>query len=248
MKKKLQYIVVVPARYASKRLPGKPLKDIKGLPMIVRTCFQCFKVINSEQLYVATDDARIEKVCKKYGIQTIITKKKCLTGTDRVAEVAKKIKALNYINVQGDEPIFNPIDLKKIIKYTLLKKNSVLLGYTKITNKNDYINRHVPKIVFDKNKKLLYASRSPMPFYNKKNKICSWRQVLTYSFPRSILLQFSKKNKKGFFEKLEDIEILRFLEMGVQVQLINMSNKSKSVDTKKDLIFVRKNSTKFKIK
>ncbi len=110
------FIVVIPARFGSKRLPGKPLKKILGIPMIIRTSMQCLKVVKRSQLIVATDDKRIQKCCKKYSINSILTSKNCKTGTDRVAEVAKKIKARNYINVQGDEPIFNPDDLSKMLK------------------------------------------------------------------------------------------------------------------------------------
>jgi len=238
--KKLKYLVVIPARYSSTRLPGKPLIDICGLPMIIRTCRQCLKTVPSKNLIVATDDKRVVKCCEKSGIQTILTSKRCLTGTDRVAEVARKIKVKHYINVQGDEPIFNPNDLKKIIKETFSKKKEILLGYTKIRKKSDYNNKSVPKIVFDKNKNLLYASRAPIPS-SKENKIIqSWRQVLAYSFPRKKLLQFAKIKKKLNFEKFEDIEILRFLEMGYRVKLVKMSSKSCSIDTRKDLKFIRK--------
>jgi 3-deoxy-manno-octulosonate cytidylyltransferase (CMP-KDO synthetase) len=111
------FIVVLPARMHSKRLHGKPLIKIGGLPMIIRTYFQCLKAVNKKLIYIATDNVKIKKVCNLYGAQCILTSKKCLTGTDRVAEVSKKIKAKFYINVQGDEPFFNPADLKKIILY-----------------------------------------------------------------------------------------------------------------------------------
>ena len=86
------YLIIIPARYNSKRLPGKPLLDINGVPMLVRTYNQCRKAVPASKIIVATDDKRIEKVCKKNQINSIITSKKCLTGTDRIAEVAKKIK------------------------------------------------------------------------------------------------------------------------------------------------------------
>ena len=86
----MKYIVVIPARYKSERLPGKPLINIGGLPMIVRTYNQCAKVVNRENIIVATDNNKIKKVCDQYNIQSMITSNKCLTGTDRVAEVAKK--------------------------------------------------------------------------------------------------------------------------------------------------------------
>ena len=93
------YLIIIPARYNSKRLPGKPLIDIKGVPMIVRTFNQCRKAVPASKIIVATDDKRIKKVCSKNGINSILTSKKCLTGTDRIAEVSKKIKKKFYINL-----------------------------------------------------------------------------------------------------------------------------------------------------
>ena len=119
----MKFIVVIPARYKSKRLPGKPLVKIGGLPMIVRTYNQCKKVVKNDQIIVATDSVKIKKVCDEYKINSLITSSKCLTGTDRVAEVAKKINCNFYINVQGDEPFFNPYDLKKLIN--IAKKNQM---------------------------------------------------------------------------------------------------------------------------
>lgn len=240
MQKKFDYIVVVPARYSSKRLPGKPLKLICGVPMIIRTCLQCLKVVEKSSLIVATDDQRIIECCKKYHIKSILTSKKCKTGTDRVAEVAKKIKVRNYINVQGDEPLFNPLDLKKMIVAARSKKGGVLLGYAGIKNKNDYYNRNVPKVAFDNNENLLYASRSSIPFSLNSKNLKAWRQILVYSFPREKLIKFSLVKKKSNFESLEDIEILRFLELGEKIRLIKMSSKSHPVDTIADLKFVRK--------
>ena len=112
----MKYIVVIPARYRSERLPGKPIANIGGLPMIVRTYNQCRKVVSKDKIIVATDSLKIKKVCDKYNINSIITSDKCLTGTDRVAEIARKINCKFYINVQGDEPFFNPSDLKKLIE------------------------------------------------------------------------------------------------------------------------------------
>ena len=240
MPKNENFIIVIPARYSSTRLPGKPLKNILGLPMIIRTSFQCLKVVKKSQLIVATDDKRIKECCDKYSINSMITSKKCKTGTDRVAEVAKKIKVANYINVQGDEPIFNPLDLKKMINKSKYNKDKVLLGYTKINNKVHFKNKNIPKIVFDKKENLLYASRSLIPLSKKGKTAECWRQVLVYSFPRSRLLEFNKIKKKTPLEKLEDIEILRFLENGISVKLIKMSNKSYPVDTLQDLIKVKK--------
>tara|TARA_Y100000768_G_C23919163_1_gene653955 strand:- start:68 stop:820 length:753 start_codon:yes stop_codon:yes gene_type:complete len=248
MRRNSNFIVVIPARFGSKRLPGKPLKKILGIPMVIRTSMQCLKVVKRSQLIVATDDRRIQKCCKKYSINSILTSKNCKTGTDRVAEVAKKIKVKNYINVQGDEPIFNPIDLKNMIKQAKKNRNKILLGYTKIENKINIGNKNIPKVVFDKNENLLYASRNPIPFVNLNKSCKSWRQVLVYSFPRVEVLKFYNMRKKTFLEEKEDIEILRFLEIGSKVKLVKMTNKSHPVDTMKDVHQVEKFLKNEKIK
>jgi len=131
----MKYLVVIPARYQSKRLPGKPLAKIGGLPMIVRTYNQCIKVVSKDKVIIATDSFKIKKVCDEYKIKSLITSSKCLTGTDRVAEVAKKIKCSFYINVQGDEPFFNPNDLKMLINEARKKPNEIINGYTEIKEK-----------------------------------------------------------------------------------------------------------------
>ena len=109
-------VIIIPARYKSTRFPGKPLALIKKIPMIVRVLNICSKVLPKKKIFVATDDIKIFNVVKNSGYNALITSKKHKTGTDRVAEAAKKIKAKIYINVQGDEPLINPRDIKKIIE------------------------------------------------------------------------------------------------------------------------------------
>jgi|TARA_B100001939_G_scaffold164722_1_gene142009 3-deoxy-manno-octulosonate cytidylyltransferase (CMP-KDO synthetase) len=231
----MKYIIVIPARFKSKRLPGKPLANIGGLPMIVRTYNQCKKVVSENKIIVATDSLKIKNVCNEYNIKSIITSNKCLTGTDRVAEVAKKIKCNFYINVQGDEPFFNPNDLKILIKEAEKKPNEVINGYTEIKNKKLFFSSSIPKVVFDKNGYLLYMSRGPIPSNKALEFRKAWRQVCAYSFPRKALIDFTKTKNKTPIELLEDIEILRFLENGYKVKMIKMSNKSLAVDNNEDL-------------
>jgi 3-deoxy-manno-octulosonate cytidylyltransferase (CMP-KDO synthetase) len=231
----MKYIVVIPARYKSKRLPGKPLADIGGLPMIVRTYNQCAKVISKDKIVVATDNLKIKNVCDEHNIKSIITSNNCLTGTDRVAEVAKKIKCNFYINVQGDEPFFNPNDLKMLIKEAKKKPNEVINGYTEINDKKLFFSSSIPKVVFDKKGYLLYMSRGPIPSNKALEFKKSWRQVCAYSFPRKALFDFANSKNKTPIESLEDIEILRFLEKGYKVKMIKMSNKSLAVDNNEDL-------------
>ena len=237
---KKNFLIVIPARYKSSRLLGKPLINILGIPMLVRTFKQCQKVTSSENIIVATDDKRISSLCIKNKIKYIMTSKKCLTGTDRVAEVAKKNKAKFYINVQGDEPLCNPNDLKKIINYSKRYPNKIFNGYTKIKEKKLFLSSNIPKVVFRKDGRLLYMSRAAIPTTKEKFFVQAWRQVCIYSFPYKALLAFAAKRKKTKLESIEDCELVRFLELGFDVQMISMSNKSIAVDTKQDLAKVKK--------
>lgn len=231
---------VIPARFKSKRLPGKPLKNILGVPMIIRTAKQCLKVIKRENLFVVTDDNRIINLCKKNNINVIKIKAKCLTGTDRVAQFAKNKNFTNCINVQGDEPILNTKDLKKIISFTKKNPNQIFGGYCKIKNIKDYLNPSIPKVVFDNNKNLLYMSRASIPSNKKLKFIKGYKQIGIYSYPKKSLRKFITTKKKTPLEKMEDIELLRFLEMNINIKMIEMSDKSISVDHPQDIKKVEK--------
>jgi|TARA_Y100000389_G_C17465886_1_gene525496 3-deoxy-manno-octulosonate cytidylyltransferase (CMP-KDO synthetase) len=229
-----KFFVVIPARLKSTRLPNKPLIKIKGKELILRTYEQCVKAVNKKQIIVATDSQKILNFCKKNNINGIITSKKCLTGTDRVAQVAKKIKADFYINLQGDEPFFNPKDLKKIINYALKNPNQIVNGYSNINDKISFRNPSIPKVVFDKNNYLIYMSRAAIPTTKKNDFKKAWRQICVYSFPRKVLLK-SNRSKKTPIEQIEDIEILNFIENGYKVKMLKLSNSSLAIDTPQDL-------------
>jgi len=235
----MKYAVIIPARLNSKRLNRKPLLKIKGIPLIVRTYNQCKKVIQEKNIYVATDSKEIEKICKKNKIKTILTPKTCLTGTDRVYYASKKVKAGHYVNLQGDEPLFNPRDIIKIINESKKYPQEIITGYCKIKCEEEYRSFNIPKVVFSKDKYLMYASRAAIPS-NKKNKfIYGYRQVCIYVFPKKKLSLFFS-NHKTKIEKTEDIEYLRLVEKGIKIKCTELSNKSISVDTIKDLKLVKK--------
>ncbi len=236
----MNYYLVIPARFKSKRLPGKPLLDICGIPMIIRTFNQCKKVVPASKIIVATDDKRIEDRCKKEGIKTLMTSKNCLTGTDRIAQVAKKFKANFYLNIQGDEPLCNPADIKKLLKEALKFPKLIINGYTQIKDKKLFYSGHIPKLVFRNDGRLLYQSRAPIPTTKDKKFVKSWRQVCIYSLPYKPLMKFYSTKKKTQLELMEDCELLRFLELGYEIKMIRMSDKSISVDTKESLNEVRR--------
>ena len=230
----MNYYLVIPARYSSKRFPGKPLVNICGIPMIIRTFNQCKKVVPISKILVATDDKRIRRVCEENKIKVVMTSKNCLTGTDRIARF-KKFKANFYLNVQGDEPLCNPSDLKKLLRFAIKNPNKIINGYTEIKDIRLFKSGHIPKVVFRKDGRLLYQSRAPIPTTKNKKFIKAWRQVCIYSFPYKLLKKFNSIKKKTPLEKIEDCELLRFLEIGYEIKMIKMSDKSIAVDTKKNL-------------
>ena len=233
-------VIVIPARYESSRLLGKPLIDLNGKTLLFRTYEQCCKAVKKEFVYVATDDERIYDYCIKRKIQVEWTSKNCLTGTDRVAEFANLVKAKSYINVQGDEPLMNPEDIIKVINAVTQFPNDIINGYAAIEEEEQYLSLTIPKVVFRPDKRLLYMSRSSIPG-NKSGKFKkSWRQICVYGFPRDTLIEFAKQKDKLTLEAEEDIEILRFLELGYEVRMLELSSDSVAVDTPEDADRVRK--------
>lgn len=203
--------------------------------MIVRTWRQCASATDPTRIFVATDDSRVADTCAAEGIQTIMTSEACLTGTDRVAEAASNLDADTIINVQGDEPLFNPDDIRDLIQFVEKNPNTVVNGYCPIKTAEDYFSPHVPKVVVSADGQLLYMSRAPIPGNKQGAFQMAWRQVCAYSFPKEALAVFAAHGTKTPLEKQEDIEILRFLELGYPIMMIPMSDNSIPVDNPQDL-------------
>jgi 3-deoxy-manno-octulosonate cytidylyltransferase (CMP-KDO synthetase) len=233
--KKLNYVVIIPARFGSSRLEGKPLVNLCGVPMIVRTYLQCIKACPPEKVFVACDDERIKIICEQHDIQVLMTSSDCLTGTDRVAECAQQLDADVYINVQGDEPVFNPEDLDTFINTVQKFPTEVLNGVCEIDDEALFRSGTIPKVVMREDGRLLYMSRAGIPTNKKHEFITSWRQVCVYAFPKKSLYAFKAQKVKTPLEKIEDIEILRFLELGWEVRMVPLSVQSVAVDTPEDI-------------
>ena len=241
-------LIVIPARYRSNRLPGKPLRKIGGETMIKRVYDKC--VVTGLDTVVATDDNRIARECTDNDIEVVMTSEHCLTGTDRVADAAsiKTKQYAGYINVQGDEPFVNPDDILKIAEEMTprafdRKTDEVFCGMCRITEKEQYYSPHVPKIVFNQDKPnrsglLRYISRAPIPAVKEGYEWPegnAWKQVCIYGFKWWHLKEFAKKKVKAPLEFVEDIEILRFLELDVAVRMIMIEGSPMAVDTEEDL-------------
>jgi 3-deoxy-manno-octulosonate cytidylyltransferase (CMP-KDO synthetase) len=169
-------------------------------------------------------------------MQVLLTPASCMTGTDRVAAAAKLITADYYLSVQGDEPVIDPQDIAVTRDAALRSPGAILNGFCPITDPRDHEDRKIPKVVFRQDRRLLYMSRSPIPGSKAPAKIQACRQVCIYGFPPAALEVFASTGAKTPLEQLEDIEILRFLELGYEVQMIPLSTSSFSVDLPQDVL------------
>lgn len=231
------YLVVIPARFASTRFPGKALADLKG-KTVLRRCFErVLLAVPNRQVVVATDDDRIAKECSDHGMPYVMTSSKCLTGTDRVAEVAEQLSADWYINVQGDEPFLDPDGLRNIIEVTQSVSDAcgVINAFATIDTESDFRSPTVPKVVVDEKGDLLYISRGSIPTSKDLSFLGAHRQVGLYAFRASALRRFAERGRKTPLEHIEDIEILRFLEMGIAVRMIEVDSVGIAIDTPEDL-------------
>ena len=241
--KTMKIIGVIPARYKSSRFPGKPLADICGKPMIWWVYQQCKKVKDFSEVYVATDDDKIYEECQALGIQVIMTSDKHKTGTDRIGEVAEKIPADLIVNIQGDEPLLEPDTIRAAIEpfYTNpdLQVSNLM---TKINDPVDVVNFTVPKVITNKENIGIYLTRSTAPYPKGSIEYNYYKQVCVYGFKPEALkfyCEYGKKYGKAKIEKIEAIEILRFIENGYKVQYIEVDSDTVAVDTPNDLERVR---------
>lgn len=237
----MKIIGVIPARYKSSRFPGKPLVDIWGKPMIAYVYTHAKEVSLFAQVLVATDDNRIAEACAKHNLECIMTRSDHPTGTDRVAEVATRIPADLYVNIQGDEPMLIPKTIEAAIEPFLNAHSHGLLVtnlMTPITRIAEILDTGVPKVVVNEKGEAVFLSRLGIPYPKERRDITYFKQVCVYGFRPEALVAFSHHNP-GPCERAEGIELLRFLEHGYKVQMVLVDSDTVAVDTPTDLELVR---------
>jgi 3-deoxy-manno-octulosonate cytidylyltransferase (CMP-KDO synthetase) len=236
-------LIVVPARYASVRFPGKPLAEILGKPMIQHVFEGAGRSRHASRVIVATEDQRIKTVVEAAGGEAVLTRADHRTGTDRVAEVAAHVPAQIYINVQGDEPL---IDAKTIdaVAAAMLEDESIQLATpcSAITQKNDIMDPNIVKVVRDFDGNALYFSRAPIPWVRDTGSRVAashWKHIGLYGYRRDALLEFPTL-PPGELERIEQLEQLRWLENGFHMQVVETEYDPVSVDLPVDLEKVEK--------
>lgn len=229
----MQIIGVVPARFSSRRLPGKPLADILGKPMIWWVWQRARKAKKLDQLVIATDDKRILKIAEEFGAEALMTSMKHRSGTERVAEVAQKIKGDIFINIQGDQPLIEPKAIDKIASF-LAKSPEVAMATGKVRiSKEEAQQEDTVKVVVDKNDRALYFSRSPIPF-SRNPQAEYWRHIGIYGYRRDFLIKLIKIPQTSLSET-EGLEQLKALEYGFSIKVLTVESDSFGVDTREDL-------------
>ncbi len=235
----MKSICVIPARYSSTRLPGKPLKDICGKPMICRVWERASLAKSVAEVIVATDDERIFQAVEKNSGRAMMTRADHKTGTDRLAEVAEKFPDVEVIvNVQGDEPLIEPALIDELIGEFIVDKNLQMATVaTELTDAEEMKNPNNVKVVLDKNNDALYFSRSLIPYPRNVGKAKVFKHIGIYAYRRNFLLAYAKMTPTPL-EQSESLEQLRALENGYKIRVIKSSCRFVGVDTEEDLKLV----------
>ena len=237
----MKILTIIPARMASSRFPGKPLKLINKKPMLFHVYKRAEMFFKKEDLFIATCDSQIMNFSESIEANCIMTSKKHKRASDRVYEAMKKIENIRkskydlIVLLQGDEPLINPSILKKAVDP--FKKNktiNVLNLMKKIDKSKDSEDPNEVKVVFDKNNDALYFSRHSIPFNHTKGKIVYFKQVCVIPFRRDFLIKYSKM-KPAKYEIIESIDMMRVIENGYKVKLVEIKDRVISVDTPTDL-------------
>lgn len=238
----MKVVALIPARLASTRFPTKPLAMILGKPMILWVAELTSKAVGHENTYIATDAKIIADVVRESGFNVVMTSPDALTGTDRIAEAIRKIEGDVFINVQGDEPMLDPASITKVVEASKKYPGAVVNGYAPISKDEDPANVNIPKCVIASDGRLLYMSRAAVPAYKSKEKRPKvyYKQVCIYAFTREQLEAYAAAGKKAPCEAPEDIEILRFLDMGYDIRMIELPGDTLAVDAPSDIIAVER--------
>ncbi len=230
---------VIPARYSSTRLPGKPLIEIEGLPLVMWAYNSAIKSKVFDEVLIATDDYRIKECAESHGGNAIMTYELHNSGTDRVCEALKNINCSHVINLQGDEPIISTHLLKEMVSKTIeLDDKSILTAATQATEE-EMSDPSSVKVVLNKNKEALHFSRSSLQFSQNEIFYRGYKHLGIYGFSKESLNRFCSY-PMGRLEAIEKIELLRALENSMNIKCIITSEKSIGIDTEKDLKQFRK--------
>ena len=238
---------MIPARYGATRFPAKLMQDLCGKPVIVHTYQRVADTNLFDQVYVVTDDDRIEKAIHEVGGKVIRSQKEHNSGSDRLAEASKDLEVDIIVNVQGDEPFTDAENLKKVIDiFTNDSQRNIAVASLMdcITNPEDIANPNNVKVVVNKFNEALYFSRSIIPFPRDPNiAVPYYKHIGIYAYRKDALQQFTQL-PPSLLEETEKLEQLRYLENGFKIRLALTNIPTIGIDTPEDLEKTRKRLSK----
>lgn len=234
---RMKVIGVVPARYESTRMPGKPLADICGKPMIWWVYNRVKKSKKLDEVYVAIDDERIAKVCEELQIKYIMTSNEHPNHIARIHEVSTKILADYYICINGDEPLIEPAEIEKIIPKERKEKFYFGGAMRILKDPAQTIDFSNIKVVVNEDNRAVYMSRTPVP-YPKGTLTIKYNKYIGIECFNRKALDFFVTKPMGILEAAEDIDHLRFIENGMPIYFTYVDSEAISVDTPKDLSYI----------
>ncbi|GAA0878589.1 3-deoxy-manno-octulosonate cytidylyltransferase [Algoriphagus jejuensis] len=225
---------LIPARYASTRLPAKLVQDLGGISVIQRTYVSSVATGVFDEVWVVTDHKEIEKQILDLGGNVFMSKKIHQSGSDRIAEALEAVDADLIVNVQGDEPFQDPESLQDLVAVFDKPKVKMASLMCRISEDEAY-NPNTVKVVLDDKMHAIYFSRSPIPFNRERTEdIFYWKHVGVYAYTRELLLEFTSW-PKGRLEQIEMLEQLRLIERGVKIKMVETEHQAIAIDTKEDL-------------
>ena len=236
----MSIIAVIPSRYASTRLPGKPLVDICGKPMVQHVYERVRQVSLFDEVLVATDDERIVRAVTAFGGNACMTSPDCPSGSDRLIEVASSHPADIYVNVQGDEPLVEPSSIERLARVMLENPDLQMGTLCYPVSEQQAQNPNLVKVVRAHNGNALYFSRSPIPFPRSGGIAPSYFGHLgMYAYRREFLMNFGNLPWSSL-ENTEKLEQLRVLQAGIAFRVLVVEPSGPGVDTPEDLEEVRR--------
>jgi 3-deoxy-manno-octulosonate cytidylyltransferase (CMP-KDO synthetase) len=229
----MKAIGLIPTRLNSTRLPQKALLEINNIPLVIHTYKRAMLSKKLNDVYICCDDEKIKSVAEKYGAKVMMTSKNHSNGTERINEVYKKLKKKYdfIVDIQGDEPLISPYHIDAVINFHIKNIDAdIILPTLQIKPTS---NTNIVKVLLNNKNEVLYLSRADIPLTYKKEKNKSLKHLSILSFKPSALEQFAIA-KKTYLESIEDIELLRALEIGLKIKSIKLAGDSFSVDVYDD--------------
>ncbi len=233
----MRLAALIPARYAAQRLPGKPLADIGGAPMVVRVAQRAARAEGVDEVAVATDDERIARAVRQAGFRALMTDPACRNGTERIAQAARDLPADGYLNVQGDEPLVAPGAITELAR--LVRNGAEMATLARPLEPGEENRESLVKVVLDGRGRALYFSRSLIPYPRSPGAVLPLAHIGLYGFSAATLQKFARLPETDL-ERAEGLEQLRALWHGIPIDVGVVRFKSIAVDTPEDLEKVRK--------